>query len=308
MTAHKGVRESIIDGTQAGQRFDTTVAEVWPDVSRAVWSAAIKRGEVVLDGRPAKPAQKTLFGSKITVLIEPDRQVEPLVSAQGESPEVLYQDDDVIVINKPAGLIVHPIRLESNEPSVVGTFQSDIQDEDPLRPGVVHRLDRDTSGVMVLARTPAAKTFLQAAFRARKVKKTYWALVLGDLGKGVKRLSFGLAPASGKTGVMRVDPLGKASETLVSRLQFGGQVSLVEARPVTGRTHQIRIHLSALGFPILGDSTYGRAGALAPRQMLHARTLSLVLPSGQHKTFEASLPKDFQATMEQYSCQMPLAD
>lgn len=304
MAARQGVRECIVDGSQAGHRLDAVVARKWPDISRVMWTAAIRQGHVLLDGEAAKPAQKVLFGSKISVIEEPVSPVETLVPTSGEAPAILYQDDDVLIIQKPAGLIVHPTR-GSDEPSVVGTLRHLIDDVDPLRPGVVHRLDRDTSGVMILARTQSAKKFLQAAFRARRVKKIYWALVLGDIGIGVKRLSFGLVPASGRAGVMRVDPFGKPAETIITRLDFGGQVSLVQAQPVTGRTHQIRIHLSALGFPILGDRVYGRAGELASRQMLHARQLSLVLPNGEHAQFEASIPNDFQDTMEKYSCRIP---
>jgi len=305
MAGHRkqGVRDYVVDGSREGQRLDTVLAAVWPDISRSSWVSLIKGQQILLDNAPAKPSQSVLFGSRIVVLSLPVPKHTELVASQ-ETPQTLFIDEDVIVIFKPAGLIVHPT-VGSDEPSVVGSYREQIADPDQVRPGVVHRLDRDTSGVMVLARTLEAKKFLQSAFRARKVKKTYWALVWGDPGIGVKRLAFGMSPAGGRAGVMRVDPLGKSAETIISTLSRGPEVSLVEARPITGRTHQIRVHLTALGFPILGDKIYGKSGDLVRRQMLHARELSFVLPSGEHKTFEASVPADFQSTMEQYSCRMP---
>lgn len=299
----QGVRDYVVDGSREGQRLDAVLAAVWPDISRSSWVSLIKNDQVLLDSAPAKPSQSVLFGSSIVVLSLPaPKHTELVASAQG--PDTLYKDEDVIVIFKPAGLIVHPT-VGSDEPSVVGSYRDQIADPDTVRPGVVHRLDRDTSGVMVLARNPEAKKFLQAAFRARKVKKTYWALVWGNPGIGVKRLAFGMSPAGGRAGVMRVDPLGKPAETIITTLTHGPEVSLVEARPITGRTHQIRVHLTALGFPILGDKIYGKSGDSVARQMLHARELSFTLPSGEHKSFEASVPPDFQSTMEQYSCLMP---
>lgn len=299
----QGVRDYVVDGSREGQRLDVVLAAIWPDISRSAWVSLIKAHQVLLDSAPAKPSQSVLFGSNIVVLSLPAPKQTQLVASTLES-KILYEDEDVIVVHKPAGLIVHPT-VGSDEPSVVGSYRDRIIDSDPVRPGVVHRLDRDTSGAMVLARHPEAKKFLQAAFRARKVKKTYWALVWGNPGIGVKRLAFGMSPAGGRAGVMRVDPLGKPAETIISTLAHGSDVSLVEARPITGRTHQIRVHLTALGFPILGDKIYGKAGDMVARQMLHARQLSLTLPNGEYRSFEASVPVDFQSTMEQYSCLMP---
>lgn len=289
----------VVDGSKAGQRLDSVLASLVPEVSRTLWQRAITDQQVLLDGRPARSSQKVLFGSQIIVVERPQIEVPQLVA--DARPEIIYQDDDVIVVNKPAGMIAHP-KPGKEEPSLAGTFASEVVDDRPMRPGIIHRLDRDTSGVTILARHPEARSHLEAAFRARRVEKVYWALVWGEFGQGVKRLQFALSQSGKSVGTMRVDPLGKPSETLVRQLKYGDGVSLVEARPRTGRTHQIRVHLSAIGHPILGDATYGKRDGIA-RHMLHAYSLALMLPSGQQRSFQASLPDDFQATMRTYDCE-----
>lgn len=294
----QGAEIFIVDGSKASLRLDSVLVALVPEVSRSLWQHAIADGQVLLDGKPTRAAQKVLFGSRIEVLERPKHKQPQLISAA--VPEIIYQDDDVIVVNKPAGMIAHP-KPGKEEPSLAGTFAAMVEDDRSLRPGIIHRLDKDTSGVMILARNQKAREHLEAAFRARRVEKVYWALVWGEFGLGVKRLQFALVPAGKGVGAMRVDPLGKPSETLIRQLAFGDNVSLVEARPRTGRTHQIRVHLSAIKHPILGDTTYGKRDGVA-RQMLHARSLGLVLPNGERHIFQASLPDDFQATMKQYGC------
>lgn len=289
----------VVDGSKAGQRLDSVLASLVPEVSRTLWQRAIADKQVLLDGKPARSSQKVLFGSRIVVVVRPQIEVPQLVA--DVRPEIIYQDDDVIVVNKPAGMIAHP-KPGKEEPSLAGTFATEVVDDRPMRPGIIHRLDRDTSGVTILARHPEARGHLEAAFRARRVEKVYWALIWGEFGRGVKRLQFALSQSGKSVGTMRVDPLGKPSETLVRQLKYGDGVSLVEARPRTGRTHQIRVHLSAIGHPILGDATYGKRDGIA-RHMLHAYSLALVLPNGQKRSFQASLPDDFQATMRTYDCE-----
>lgn len=295
----QGEETFVIDGSKAGQRLDSVLASLVPQISRNLWQRAISDGEVLLDGRTSRASQKVLFGSRLTILKRSQHEVVKLVADL--RPEIIYQDDDVIVVNKPAGMIAHP-KPGKEEPSLAGTFAGEVIDDRSMRPGIIHRLDRDTSGVTILARNPEARSHLEAAFRARRVEKTYWALAWGEFGVGVKRLQFALSPAGKRVGTMRVDPLGKPSETLVRQLVYGDGVSLVEAKPRTGRTHQIRVHLAAIGHPILGDATYGRRDNVV-RHMLHAYSLGLVLPSGERKTFYASLPDDFRATMRVYDCE-----
>lgn len=286
----------VIDGSKAGRRLDTALVMLVPEVSRSLWQKAILDGQVVMDGRPARPAQKTIFGSRIEVYERPHVSAPILVPTA--KPEIIYSDENVIVINKPAGLLSHPTPGKS-QPSVAAAFADRLGSEVDFRPGIVHRLDQQTSGVMILARNTKAQQHLKSAFMARRVEKLYWALVWGEFGAGVKRLSFGLSPAGKGFGSMRVDPLGKPAETLVRQLGHGKKVSLVEAQPRTGRTHQIRVHLAAIKHPILGDKIYGRADDIS-RQMLHARRLGLILPDGEHRVFEVAPPTDFIATMNAF--------
>lgn len=286
----------VIDGSKAGRRVDTVLTMLVPHVSRSLWQKAISDGHVFIDGRLARAAQKTIFGSRIEVIEMP--QVAKPVLIPTAKPEIIYSDNDVVVINKPAGLLSHPTPGKS-QPSVAAAFAQKLGTEADFRPGIVHRLDKQTSGVMILARNSKAQQHLKSAFMARRVEKLYWALVWGEFGAGVKRLSFGMAPAGKKYGSMRVDPLGKPAETLVRQLGYGKKVSLVEAQPRTGRTHQIRVHLAAIKHPILGDKIYGRADDIS-RQMLHARRLGLILPNGQHQVFEVAPPIDFIATMNSF--------
>lgn len=297
----QGERRQIVTGAHAGLRLDKVLVDLWPDVSRALWQRAILDEQVLLDGAPATARMKPITGSVITVLELPRLAETELIAAP--QPKLLYEDADVLVFDKPAGLITHP-KPGAQEPSLAGAVASLVDDPDKLRPGIVHRLDKDTSGVVIVAKTEAAKAHLQAAFRARAVQKLYWALVWGELGRGVQRLNFGLSRSSRHPGRMEIDPVGKPAETFVEQLTQGSEVALVAARPVTGRTHQIRVHLAAIKHPILGDHVYGRNDHI-PRQMLHARELTITLPSGTKKTFTSSLPDDFVATMKAYSCPTP---
>ncbi len=297
----QGVRRQVITAAHAGQRFDRVLADLWPDVSRSLWQSAIRDGQVLLDGAVASVSEKPVTGSVIDVLTVPRLAEAELIATH--MPQVLYEDSDVIVFDKPAGLITHP-KPGKAEPSLAGVVKDMVDDTDALRPGIVHRLDKDTSGVVIIAKHEVAKDQLQTAFRARAVGKVYWALVWGELGRGVQRLRFGLARSSQHPGRVEIDPLGRPAETLVSQISAGPQIALVEARPRTGRTHQIRVHLAAIQHPILGDHVYGRKDDV-PRQMLHARELTLTLPSGIKKTFVSQLPDDFRATMKRYQCQLP---
>lgn len=297
----QGVRRHVVSGAHAGQRLDRVLVDIWPDVSRSLWQSAIRSQQVLLDGEPAIASMKPITGSLIVVLELPKLSVTELVEAP--KPTVLYEDVDVIVFDKPAGLITHP-KPGRQEPSLAGTIKDLVEDTDEMRPGIVHRLDKDTSGVVIVAKTLEAQKQLQTAFRVRAVQKLYWALVWGSLGAGVQRLNFGLSRSARHPGRMEIDPIGKPAETFVRELTHGPDVALVEAKPVTGRTHQIRVHLAAIKHPILGDQVYGRTDDVA-RQMLHAHELTLTLPNGKKQTFTSPLPADFLATMQVYHCPRP---
>jgi len=274
----------------ADQRLD-----IWLTTKLKLPRSAVQRlirdGAVTLDGQPLRASHRLREGSKLSVRL-PDTTT-PESATELELP-IIYQDDDVVVINKPAGLSVHPARSDSRQPTVIDFAKRYTTDDDPLRPGLVHRLDRDTSGVLVIARHPDAKAWLQQQWQQHKVDKVYLALVIGHPRpeEAVIRLPLG---RSSKDPLKRVPQSGgKLAETAYKVIDSWPGYSLIEAKPLTGRTHQLRAHFAALGHPIAGDDRYG--GRPAPpglkRQFLHATSLKLTLPSGKTMTFEAPLPAE----------------
>ncbi len=282
----------------SGVRIDSALYQLRPDFTRTAWQKHLKAGKVAVDGRVVKPSQLLHGGEQLVVEGEPDRQSIEQIASASEIP-IIYEDDDVLVINKPSGLITHP-KLGSHEPSVSGSMLARVQDMDNIRPGIVHRLDKDTSGVMIIAKHQSAKQSLQAAFKARAVTKEYFALVHGQVSIGVQRIHFGLSRSTRKATQMEVDPLGKPSETYIQNLTGNDAASLVLARPTTGRTHQIRVHLAALQHPIVGDDMYGQRENKRYRLMLHAYSLKLPLPNGKIQTFVVPPGEDFMSVLADF--------
>ncbi len=226
-------------------------------------------------------------------------------------PEIIYEDRDVAVINKPPGLLVHKTKV-SEEPTLadwllekypeikdVGDLPAGRQVTENIRPGIVHRLDKETSGVMIVARNQAAFDHLKKLFQSRDIKKTYLALVWGKVAQksGVIEKPLGI-----KTGTLkrttRVEGAGvkmiKEAKTAYRVKKYIGEYTLLEVEPLTGRTHQIRAHLASIGHPVVGDRLYGRKAAPAglTRMFLHAESLELTLPNGSRTKFTADLPPD----------------
>ena len=195
-------------------------------------------------------------------------------------PEVIYEDGNVVVLNKPAGLL----SMAKGEYCPENTLE---------RYGLlVHRLDRDTSGVVILAKNPETQMFLKKQFQDRKTHKIYNAVIEGRPKLDEARIDLPLARDLKRPTTFRVDPNGKASETFYKVLKTNGDYSLLELKPVTGRTHQLRVHMKYLGHPILGDRVYG--GKKADRLYLHARSLEVTLPGGKRRVFEAEIPESFK--------------
>ena len=215
--------------------------------------------------------------------------------APASQPEIIFEDSNVIVINKPAGLVAHPT-AKLSQPSVAGAFLDKIVDSDLLRPGIVHRLDKDTSGVMILARNEATKDFLQAQFKDRKVKKIYTALVLGHLDRETARIELPLERSKKNPEKMMVSSSGKMAVSEYRLVAEYPGYSLIEVELLTGRTHQIRAHFAHIGNPIAGDRLYGKQilPAGLDRQFLHASLLSLEVAKDKKMTFKAPLAKDLK--------------
>ena len=255
-------------------RLDILMGEIYKSYNRSSLQKFIENGFVTVDGKLAqKPNQKFEKGAKIDLKIPDIMKNEDLV------PETIYEDGNVIVFNKPAGLL----SMAKGEYCPENTLE---------RYGLlVHRLDRDTSGVVIMAKNPETQTFLRKQFQDRKTKKTYYAIVEGHLKLKEARIDLPIIRDMKRPTTFRVDPSGKASETYYKVVKENDKYSLVELRPTTGRTHQLRVHMKYLGHPILGDPVYGTK---AGRLYLHANKLEITLPGGKRTTFEAPLPKEFK--------------
>jgi 23S rRNA pseudouridine1911/1915/1917 synthase len=293
-----------------GQRLDQWLAQAVPQLSRSQVQKLIRQEQVLLNGRPVRSSVVGQPGQFVTLYLPAPEPALPQPEAL--SLEVVYEDDDLVVINKPPGLVVHPALghtggtlvnallaryadlAEMTAPQTSGFFET-AEVLAANRPGIVHRLDRDTSGLMVVARTPAALHHLQRQFKTHRVKKTYLALVFGcpPAPEGLIDVPLGRDLHHRQKFAPRAD--GKPARTHYRLIQNVGQYSLLTIGLETGRTHQIRVHLAWLKCPVVGDTVYGRPkNSLGlTRQFLHAWQLAFQHPrTGQMLQLEAPLPSD----------------
>jgi 23S rRNA pseudouridine1911/1915/1917 synthase len=290
---------------ETADRLDRVIAARCPELSRSAAQRLIEAGHVQVNGTPIqRPAHRVRPGDRITVHIPPP---EPMDLTPEPIPlDILYEDADVLVIHKPAGMVVHPGAGHAS-----GTLIHAVLAHCPdlkgvggvLRPGLVHRLDKETSGVLLIAKHEQAYRFLQAQFKARTVRKVYDALVIGHPPpEGLIEAPIARDPRHRQR--MAVVPTGRPARTRyrVVHTYEGrwGRYALLEVYPETGRTHQIRVHLAYVGYPVVGDPVYGRRTALpCPRLFLHARSITVRLPSRPEPvTFEAPLPADLTGVLE----------
>ena len=256
------------------KRLDHMMVEIFKSYNRSTLQKFIESGFVKVDGVVAKkPNQKFVEGAYIELDVPEDMK-----NADVE-PDVIYEDDDVIVMNKPAGLLSEP-RGQYCPEKTLADFGY-----------IAHRLDRDTSGVVILAKTEEIQHFLKKQFQDRTVHKTYVAVVCGRPKLDEARIDLPLIRDLKRPTTFRVDANGKEAETFYKVLKTNDMYSMVELKPTTGRTHQLRVHMKYLGHPILGDPVYGTEKA--DRLYLHARELEITLPSGERKTFKAKVPREF---------------
>ena len=274
-------------------RVDAVLAAAWEDLTRAQVQRLIAAGAVVVNGVPVRKSAAVEAGDHVVAIIPRS------LPGPGVGPEtlpVLYEDDAIVFVDKPAGLPVHGGPAErgptvagwfvARYPGAAGGFAVD-------RPGIVHRLDKDTTGALALAKTPAAQAALSRAFESRRAQKTYVAICDGlpQLPRGVIDAAVGRHP--GDRTKMAVVHRGRGARTVYEVVATGDGRALVEARPETGRTHQIRVHLAAIGIPVHGDHAYGRGSE--GRQLLHAWRLRLPHPAGGVIEVTAPLPHDMRA-------------
>jgi 23S rRNA pseudouridine1911/1915/1917 synthase len=288
---------------QPGIRLDKFVSENCPGLSRSQAQKLIDDGFVTIGGLMEKASHKTEIGEKIEITIPPPALTGLLPEAI--PIKILYENDDLLVIDKPAGLTVHPAPGHPSHTLVnaVLSHLSEIEEEgDVIRPGIVHRLDKDTSGLMLVAKNNVALANLSDQFKSRSVKKVYITLVKGIIKpeKGVIDAPIGRDSGDRKKMAVTGESRGRQARTNYRVLRYVGKNSLLEITPETGRTHQIRVHLAAIGYPVFGDITYGKKSAFLNRQFLHAHRIGFHLPSsGKFVEFESPLPEDLEKALKE---------
>lgn len=292
----------------AGERIDRAVALLtgW---SRAEVQTLLTAGAVLVDGRAPAKSHRLTAGAVIELLAEPDAETVPV--AEPVPIDVRYADDDLIVVNKPAGMVVHPGAGHPHGTLVHGLlarFPELATVGDSARPGIVHRLDRDTSGLLVVARTPRAYERLVTMLADHDVERRYVALVRGIPEARRAVIDAPIGRSTRRRTQMAVRAEGREARTAYEVVDQGADVALVTCRLETGRTHQIRVHLAAIGHPVVGDTVYG-GGAPAPpatRPFLHAQALTLAHPvTGETCSFEAELPDDLAAALATLGLEAP---
>ena len=280
-------------------RLDLFLSKKYNQYSRSQWSEHISAGKIKVNGKVVKPSARINNNDMITGDLPITANSNKLTSPE-VTPEIIYKDKDVIVINKPAGLLSHALS-NKNADSVAGAFKSEVDDDDPLRSGIVHRLDKQTSGIMILARNATAKKFLQEQFKARKVKKTYIALVHGHLQNDAARLELPITRSSNNPQKMIISKQGKPAISEYHTIKKYKDYTLISIKIMTGRTHQIRVQMAYIGNPVAGDMLYSNKKSLIDiiRQFLHSSELTIELPSGTIKTFRAPLPDDLEDILKE---------
>lgn len=295
-----------IEKSQPAERLDSWLRGKFPEVSRGTIQRLIAEGHIKVNGRLVKSTHAPRAGELVEVHWP---EVRPAEARPEAIPlAVVHEDEALLVINKPPGLVVHPASGHETS-TLVNALLHHCQGQlsgigGVARPGIVHRLDKDTSGCMVVAKTDETHLALSAQFASRKVQKVYRAIVCGEMARDSGEIRAAIARHSSHRKSMAVDEeFGREAHTTYRVLERLQGATLAEARLHTGRTHQIRVHFKFLGYPLVGDATYGHrqnfrltelTGYSAPRQMLHAYLLAFIHPrTGKHLQFEAPLPEDF---------------
>ena len=286
--------------TEPGVRLDKYVAEKFPDLSRTQAQRLVDNGYVTVNDRVAKAGVKLDAGDRVSITL-PSPPPSPLLP-EAMPLNIIYEDSDLLVIDKPAGLAVHPAPGHPSHTLVNALLSHlpDLPESDSLRPGVVHRLDKDASGVMVVAKNSPAQLDLISQFKAHSVVKAYVVLVKGRLtaDDGVIEAPIGRDHRNRKRMAVVAEGEGREARTHYHVVKHIENYTLLEVRPETGRTHQIRVHLSAIGYPVAGDKVYGVRSAQLPRLFLHACRLGFKLPStGEYREFTSNLPPDLEQAL-----------
>ncbi len=288
----------IVEKEEGEERIDRLLAKRFPEKSRSYFQYLMGLGSVFLNGSPAKKRELLREGDEVEIFFE----ATPTFSIKPEKIplDILFEDEHFLAVNKPASMVVHPAPGNWSHTFVhalLGHCQDLPFGQDEIRPGIVHRLDKDTSGILLAAKTEKAHQNLVEAFRSREIEKTYLAICIGKPVNGLIKQPIKRDPVHRKK--MRVSQEGKPSETLCQVLAFNDQISLVRLVPFSGRTHQIRVHMQFLKTPILGDREYGNISLnhafKVQRQCLHAYQMKLKHPITRETIhLTAKIPEDIK--------------
>ena len=276
-------------------RLDKYMATYWPEYSRSTWQIFIEQGLVLVNSLPVKSPKHQLDEDDHVTHLD-----LPSLDDQSIELPVIYEDDRVLVIDKPVGVLTHAKGEISEELTVADFVRPRMSEVDETnRPGIVHRLDRQTSGVLIAAKDLVAKKHLQKQFQDRKAKKTYAALVEGSpkLNEANIELPIGRNPRT--PSQFKVDAHGKSALTYYRVARTGKNTSLITLKPTTGRTHQLRVHMQHIGTPIVGDTVYGKKNQSGEQRLyLHAHQLEITLPGGNRQTFTSEIPDSFISRLD----------
>jgi 23S rRNA pseudouridine1911/1915/1917 synthase len=291
MSDHKSYNNKTIQSMDYTGRLDVFLAQQFPERSRAFWQHAIESGFVVVND-----AVQNITKHKVRVDDEVSIAIPEQVQDDIEVP-IIFENENVIVINKPAGVLVHNKSHWLPEPSIATHFADKLDFENPhIRMGIVHRLDRDTSGVMILAKNDQTLSYLQRQFQDRTTDKKYCAIVVGKPEKDEAVIDIAIERNMAKPTTFKPGRDGKPSFTKYKVVESNDSYSRLFLWPKTGRTHQLRVHLKAIGHPIVGDVIYGTQDK---RLFLHAVSLQIEVPGMGRQTFEADVPAEFVELMNE---------
>ena len=302
MCYERMTRNLELIANRSGVRLDKYVAEDCPELSRSYIQKLIGNGHVTVNNCAAKGSLKLNVGDRIVMVIPPPTPSTPLPE---EIPlTIVYEDNDLLVVDKPAGLTVHPAPGHSSHTLVNAVLAHcpDLEINGSVRPGIVHRLDKNTSGLIIVAKNDAAHKNLSDQIKTRSVIKRYMVLVEGCLSpdSGIIDAPIDRDPSHRKR--MAVVSEGREAFTQYQVIKHMGNYTFLDVTIKTGRTHQIRVHLSAIGFPVVGDEVYGRKSPILNRQFVHACYLSFKLPSsGAYIELHSDLPLDLKEALESIS-------
>ena len=291
----------IVENEETGKRIDAYLAKKDNDISRVAVQRLIKEEKILVNDKKVKSSYKVQEGDSITVEEEQAKEIE--LKAQDIPVEIIYEDSDIIVVNKPKGLVVHP---GSGNPdgTLVNSLMNICKDSlsgigGEIRPGIVHRLDKDTSGILVAAKNDKSHINLSEQIKNREVKKTYIALVRGFVKENEATINMPIGRSPKDRKKMAVVKNGKNAITHIKVLERFNNMTLVEYTLETGRTHQLRVHSKYIGHPIVGDSLYGLQSPLISRQALHAYEVSFVHPINKEKMLiHSDLPDDIKKLID----------